>query len=223
MTRREQLPAPARQERRRHRSSIPSTTRSPSPRTTRRPSHRPSPPSRPAEHASRPDDPEADDDTPFVLAVRCARGHVNPIHVSVCQTCGDLLEVGAPTETIRQPPLAMLELPTAKRSPSTAPSCSDAGPTSKRRRPGSPGSVGGRVRRAVALAHPRPHRRRGLVAHRHRLRLAQRHGDRDPPGEEPRILEPWVTHELPIGARLFLGGPTSVVVRAIPTRRGGRG
>ena len=43
------------------------------------------------------------------------------------------------------------------------------------------------------------------------------------PGEEPRILEPWVTHELPIGARLFLGGPTSVVIRAIPTRRGGRG
>ena len=39
------------------------------------------------------------------------------------------------------------------------------------------------------------------------------------PGEEPRILEPWVTHELPIGARLFLGGPSSIVVRPIDPRR----
>ena len=35
------------------------------------------------------------------------------------------------------------------------------------------------------------------------------------PGDEPTILEPWLAHELPTGARLFLGGPTSVVIRPI--------
>ena len=43
------------------------------------------------------------------------------------------------------------------------------------------------------------------------------------PGEEPRILEPWMAHELPVGARLFLGGPTSVVDTTDPGPTGNGG
>lgn len=180
-------------------------------------------PEPPSDPAGRPDDPESADDTPFVLAVRCPRGHVNPIHVSVCQSCGDLMEVGAPTETIRQPPLAMLELPTAETI------AVDRAIVLGRRPDHESAQADHRAQLVVVPDDPSVSRTHLRIDVEDWSLTATDCGSRSGtaivvrPGEEPRILEPWVTHELPIGARLFLGGPTSVVIRAIPTRRGGRG
>ena len=60
-------------------------------------------------HADPPDEAATDETAPFIVAIRCGRGHANPTHVSVCRTCGDLLPLRATPETIRQPPLALLE------------------------------------------------------------------------------------------------------------------
>ena len=176
-----------------------------------------------AGHASHPDGPDELDDTPFVLAVRCPRGHVNPIHVSVCQSCGDLMDVGAPTETIRQPPLAMLELPTAEAI------AVDRAIVIGRRPDHEAAQADPRAQLVVVSDDPSVSRTHVRIDVEDWSLTVTDCGSRSGtaivvrPGEEPRILEPWVTHELPVGARLFLGGPTSVVIRAIPTRRGGRG
>ena len=182
------------------------------------------PPTEPtAGHASHPDGPDELDDTPFVLAVRCPRGHVNPIHVSVCQSCGDLMDVGAPTETIRQPPLAMLELPTAEAI------AVDRAIVIGRRPDHEAAQADPRAQLVVVSDDPSVSRTHVRIDVEDWSLTVTDCGSRSGtaivvrPGEEPRILEPWVTHELPVGARLFLGGPTSVVIRAIPTRRGGRG
>ena len=182
------------------------------------------PPTEPtAGHANHPDGPDELDDTPFVLAVRCPRGHVNPIHVSVCQSCGDLMDVGAPTETIRQPPLAMLELPTAEAI------AVDRAIVIGRRPDHEAAQADPRAQLVVVSDDPSVSRTHVRIDVEDWSLTVTDCGSRSGtaivvrPGEEPRILEPWVTHELPVGARLFLGGPTSVVIRAIPTRRGGRG
>lgn len=169
---------------------------------------------------------EADDGTPFVQAVRCPRDHVNPTHVSVCQTCGDLLEAGAPTATIRQPPLAMLDLPGAEAIAVDRPMVLG-------RRPDHESAQAPERAQLVVVADDPSISRTHLRIDVEDWALAVTDcGSRSGtaivvrPGEEPRILEPWVTHELPLGARLFLGGPTSVVVRPIPSpgrSRGGRG
>ena len=177
-------------------------------------------PEPPAEHAGPPDEL---DDTPFVLAVRCPRGHVNPIHVSVCQSCGDLMDTGAPTETIRQPPLATLELPTAEAI------AVDRAIVIGRRPDHEAAQADPRAQLVVVSDDPSVSRTHLRIDVEDWSLTVTDCGSRSGtaivvrPGEEPRILEPWVTHELPVGARLFLGGPTSVVIRAIPTRRGGRG
>jgi hypothetical protein len=163
-----------------------------------------------------------DDAAPLISVVRCGRGHVNPVHVSVCRTCGDLLPIGAQPETIRQPPVALL----------------DAGEETV---PIDRTLVVGR--RPDVDAAQAPDRARTIVIEgdgsvsRTHLRVDVEDwsltvtdcGSRSGtaivvrPGEEPRILEPWVSYELPVGARLFLGGPTSVVIRPIDTGRGRRG
>ena len=35
-----------------------------------------------------------------------------------------------------------------------------------------------------------------------------------PDGDEPLLLQPWIPHEVPVDARIFLGGPTSVAIEA---------
>ena len=35
-----------------------------------------------------------------------------------------------------------------------------------------------------------------------------------PDGDEPLLLQPWIPHEVPVDARIFLGGPTSVSIEA---------
>ncbi len=210
--------------RRAARSSSPSTTRSPSPRTTRRPTERLGRPTEPtAGHASRSRRSRRADEHPVRPGRSlCARGHVNPIHVSVCQTCGDLLDVGAPTETIRQPPLAMLELPSgeaiadrpATRARPAARPRSGAGRSTRAQSPWSWPTTR-RCRAPTSASTSRTGRSRSTdCGSRSGTAIVVR------PGEEPRILEPWVTHELPVGARLFLGGPTSVVDPTDP--HGGR-
>jgi len=161
----------------------------------------------------------ADDAAPFVLAVRCGRGHVNPIHVTVCQTCGDLLEIGAPTETIRQPPLAMLELPSGETI------AIDRSLVLGRRPDPDAAQAQDRAFTVVVGDEPSISRTHLRIDVEDWSLSVTDCGSRSGtaivirPGEEPRILEPWMTHELPVGARLFLGGPTSVVVRPIPARR----
>jgi FHA domain len=159
-----------------------------------------------------------DNDTeraPFVSAARCPRGHANPTHVAVCRQCGDLLDDTVAAESIRQPPLAVLDLGTGRTMP---------------------------IDRSLVLgrqpeldAAQAPERARAVVVSddtsvsRTHLRIdvedwtltvtdcGSRSGTAivTRPGEEPRVLEPWMPHELPIGARLFLGGPTSVVIRDV--------
>ena len=165
----------------------------------------------------------ADDAAPFVLAVRCGRGHVNPIHVTVCQTCGDLLEIGAPTETIRQPPLAMLELPSGETI------AIDRSLVLGRRPDPDAAQAQDRAFTVVVGDEPSISRTHLRIDVEDWSLSVTDCGSRSGtaivirPGEEPRILEPWMTHELPVGARLFLGGPTSVVVRPIPARRSSSG
>jgi FHA domain len=160
-----------------------------------------------------------DGDAPFVEAVRCPRGHVNPAHVAVCRVCGDLVEVGAGRETIRQPPLALLELPTDESLPIDRPLILG-------RLPDHESAQATHRSQAVVLTGDssvsRTHLRIDVedwaltvtdCGSRSGTAIVTR------PGEEPRVLEPWMPHELPIGARLFLGGPTSVVVRPISPAR----
>ena len=169
-----------------------------------------------------PDDPSADDTAPFVVAIRCGRGHVNPTHVSVCRTCGDLLAVGAEPETIRQPPLALLEaggetvpidrtLVVGRRPDVDAAQATDRARTVVLDGDGSVSRTHVRVDvEDWSLTVTDCGSRSGTA-------IVTR------PGEEPRILEPWVSYELPIGARVFLGGPTSVVIRPIDAGRRHRG
>ncbi len=169
-----------------------------------------------------PDEAATDETAPFIVAIRCGRGHVNPTHVSVCRTCGDLLPLRATPETIRQPPLALLEAGGA-----TVPI--DRTLVVGRRPDVEAAQASDRARTVVIDGD-------GSVSRTH-LRVdvedwsltvtdcGSRSGTAivTRPGEEPRILEPWVSHELPIGARVFLGGPTSVVIRAIDAGRRPRG
>lgn len=164
-------------------------------------------------------DADADDRTqaPFVAARRCGRGHLNPPHVGACRTCGDLLDATAATEQVRQPPLATLDLD------------DDLVPIDRPlvlgRKPDIGAAQATDRARLVVLAEDasvsRTHARIDVedwtltvtdCGSRSGTAIVAR------PGEEPRILEPWVAHELPIGARLFLGGPTSVVVRPAGVR-----
>ncbi len=155
--------------------------------------------------------------------MRCGRGHVNPIHVTVCQTCGDLLEIGAPTETIRQPPLAMLELPSGETI------AIDRSLVLGRRPDPDAAQAQDRAFTVVVGDEPSISRTHLRIDVEDWSLAVTDCGSRSGtaivirPGEEPRILEPWMTHELPVGARLFLGGPTSVVVRPIPARRSSSG
>ncbi len=164
-----------------------------------------------------PDVPQANDAdrAPFVSAIRCARGHVNPAHVTVCRMCGELIDESTTPESIRQPPLARLEFGDDTTMP---------------------------IDRSLVLgrqpdleAAQAPDRARAVVitgdasVSRTHLRIdvedwsltvtdcGARSGTAivTRPGEEPRVLEPWMPHELPIGARLFLGGPASVAIRPV--------
>src|SRR4029077_9012019 len=143
-------------------------------------------------------EPSADGPAPFVVAIRCGRGHVNPTHVSVCRTCGDLLAIGAEPETIRQPPLELLA------------GGRDNGPIDRTlvvgRRPDVDAAQATDRARTVVLDGD------GSVSRTH-VRVdvedwsltvtdcGSRSGTAivTRPGEEPRILEPWVSYELPIG------------------------
>ena len=182
----------------------------------------------PTPDTSKPDTPPSDartpdgtddDAAPFVLAVRCGRGHVNPIHVTVCQTCGDLLEIGAQTETIRQPPLAMLELPSGESI------AIDRSLVLGRRPDSDAAQAQDRAITVIAGDEPSISRTHLRIDVEDWSLTVTDCGSRSGtaivirPGEQPRILEPWMTHELPVGARLFLGGPTSVVIRPIPAGR----
>jgi len=142
--------------------------------------------------------------------------------VSVCRTCGDLLAVGAEPETIRQPPLALLEaggetvpidrtLVVGRRPDVDAAQASDRARTVVLDGDGSVSRTHVRVDvEDWSLTVTDCGSRSGTA-------IVTR------PGEEPRILEPWVSYELPIGARVFLGGPTSVVIRPIDAGRRHRG
>src|SRR4029077_7750527 len=147
-------------------------------------------------------EPSADGPAPFVVAIRCGRGHVNPTHVSVCRTCGDLLAIGAEPETIRQPPLALLEAGGA-----TGPIDP---PLVVGRRPDVDAAQASDRARTVVLDGDGSVSRTRARADGNDWSLTVTHcGSRSGtqivprPGEEPRILEPWVSYELPIGARVF--------------------
>ena len=157
---------------------------------------------------------EADADrAPFVAAIRCGRGHASPSHAAVCRVCGDLLDETVAAESIRQPPLALLELGADRTIPIDRSLVLG-------RQPDLDAAQAPDRARAVVISDDasvsRTHMRIDVedwsltvtdCGSRSGTAIVTR------PGEEPRVLEPWMPHELPVGARLFLGGPASVAIR----------
>lgn len=175
--------------------------------------HDPVPTEPPLDHST-------DDQAPFVAALRCARGHLNPPQLGACRTCGDLFPAGARPETVRQPPVALLQLADGETIPIDR--CVVIG------RSPDPDAAQAHERARIVVIGDDP-----SISRTH-LRIDVEDwalivtdcGSRSGtaivarPGEEPRVVEPWMPHELPIGARVFLGGPTSVAIKPVPAARG---
>jgi FHA domain len=169
------------------------------------------------EPAAQPADEDEDDEdrAPFVVAIRCSRGHVSPAHVAVCRVCGDLLDDSIAAESIRQPPLALLDLGGDQSMPIDRSLVLG-------RQPDLDAARAPERARAVVIADEasvsRTHLRIDVedwsltvtdCGSRSGTAIVTR------PGEEPRVLEPWMPYELAVGARLFLGGPASVAIRPL--------
>ena len=160
-----------------------------------------------------------DDQAPFVAALRCGRGHLNPPQLGACRSCGDLFPQGARPETVRQPPLALLQLADGETIPIDR--CIVIG----RRPDPDAAQADERAKTVIVGDDPSISRTHLRIDVEDWALIVTDCGSRSGtaivarPGEEPRVVEPWMPHELPIGARVFLGGPTSVAVKPVPTGR----
>ena len=144
----------------------------------------------------------------------CPDGHPNPPLADVCRVCGDAIHTAAPTVAIVQPLLGRLVLDDGEESaidralvlgrrPDAAVVGMPAG--SRLIAVGSAATVS---RTHVRIDVPR------LDRHRDGLRFAEWDGGADAGtvrNPAPRTVGP---HEVPINARVFLGGPTTVSIEA---------
>lgn len=166
------------------------------------------------------DPPPADggDHAPFVSAVRCPRGHLNPPHIGACRTCGELLAPGDGPEVVEQPPLALLQLDDGETLPI------DRSIVLGRRPDRESAQADGRARLVAVSDDASVSRTHVRIDVEDWTLTVTDCGSRSGtaivtrPGEEPRVLDPWVPHELPVDARLYLGGPSSVSIRPLPDR-----
>ncbi len=163
---------------------------------------------RPAEPpVSPPDEPLAEQAVrrARVGARHCAEGHPNPPERLDCARCGDTIGVDAPEQSIEQPVLGRLRLPDGSRYEidgtlvvGRAPSAATAGVTGDE----------------IVLDGPTSISRTHLVVRADGWTITvtdcgSRSGTAVASGVgDPVTLEPWVAHETPVGARIFVGGPT---------------
>ena len=151
---------------------------------------------------------------PLVDAVVCRRGHPNPPHRTSCRLCADPIDPAQRSSSIRQPILATLRLPDGSAHPV------DRSLVVGRRPDPGAARVDDSAGLVVVSGEPsisRTHLR--IDVENWSLSVVDcgsRSGtalvvERD---GAPRLVEPWVPHELMVGSTLYLGGSTIVVIDA---------
>ena len=144
----------------------------------------------------------------------CPDGHPNPPLADVCRVCGAAIDAAAPTVAILQPVLGRLVLDDGEAS-----AIDRALVLGRRPDAAVAGMPAGSRLIAVGSA--------ATVSRTHAVVRADGWtvtvtdcGSRSgtavlmPDGDEPLLLQPWIPHEVPVDARIFLGGPTSVSIEA---------
>lgn len=164
-----------------------------------------------AAHTSEPADGVA-----IVRARRCPVGHPNAPESARCSMCETPLDPAAAPESVAQPVLGHLRLPDGRTIPI------DRSILLGRR----PSVEVARVNEAhvdVQLDHDAGISRTHLVVRAEGWTItatdcASRSGTAVIPaeGDDPFTLEPWVPHQVDVGARIHLGGPFAVTV--LPAR-----
>ena len=150
----------------------------------------------------------------LVPSRHCPDGHPNPPLADVCRVCGAAIDAAAPTVAILQPVLGRLVLDDGEAS-----AIDRALVLGRRPDAAVAGMPAGSRLIAVGSA--------ATVSRTHAVVRADGWtvtvtdcGSRSgtavlmPDGDEPLLLQPWIPHEVPVDARIFLGGPTSVSIEA---------
>lgn len=152
------------------------------------------------------------DEAATVPARRCALGHPNPLHALRCRACGAELDDNAPIGKVPQPTLAALRLADGRELPidrtyllGRAPDVNAA----HAEPPVTAVEIGGDA--AVSRTHATVSAEQWTITV---TDCGSRSGTAviASPGDDPVTLDPWVPHEVPVGATIYLGGPTSVSV-----------
>ena len=139
----------------------------------------------------------------------CPSGHVNPPGRATCAHCGEIVDLAAPIVDIAQPTLAVVtgdvDVPIEV-----------AGTVVVGRRPDlAAAGADDDAERLIVADRPGVSRTHLVVRADGWTLTATDCGSRRGTelvreGAEPVRLEPWTVHEVQIGDRLYLGGPTSI-------------
>lgn len=157
--------------------------------------------------------PTTSDRPPAVVSRVCTGGHPNPPDTGRCRTCGAPVDPDGAPVRVPQPVLAVLRLPDGDEFPIDRAYVLGRRPDASVQRPGSHAVDLTAIEVAGDAAISRTH----LIVSAEEWTVtvtdcASRSGTAvvPAPGDDPVTLEPWVPHEVPIGATVYLGGPTSV-------------
>lgn len=151
----------------------------------------------------------------LVPSRHCPDGHPNPPLAEVCRACEAAIDAAAPTLAVPQPELGRLLLVDGEAMAIDRALVLG-------RRPDATVAAAAPGSRLISIGSDATISRTHAVVRADGWTVTVTDcGSRSgtavlmPGGDEPLVLQPWIPHEVTVGARIFLGGPTSVSVEPV--------